>query len=110
MQVKEDKRCEADQGHGRIRAENEDAVPLLNFFSIFRVWYFQASFKHPLSVMNLFKQYPNHTKSQNYFKKFKEVENGEGMKNVRISHILHSLSNFLVFLEFDIFVHHLNTH
>ena len=38
------------------------------------------------------------------------MENGEGAKNVRTPHILCSLSNFLVFLEFDIFAHDLNTH
>ena len=48
-------------------------------------------------------------KSQNYFKKIKEMENREGTKNVRIPHILLTLVNFLVFLDFDFFRYYLNT-
>ena len=32
-----------------------------------------------------------------------QVENEVGTKNVRIPHILHTLSNFIGFLEFDFF-------
>ena len=35
------------------------------------------------------------------FKNFKQVENWESTKNVRIPHILRSLLNFLVFLDLD---------
>ena len=42
-------------------------------------------------------------------KKSKEVENGDGTKNVRILYILRTLLNFLVFLDFDFFGNHLNT-
>ena len=39
----------------------------------------------------------------------KEVANGEDTKNVRISHILRTFSNFEVFLKYDFSRHHLNT-
>ena len=39
----------------------------------------------------------------------KEEENWEGMKNVRIPHILRTLVNFLVFLHFDFSEYHLTT-
>ena len=44
-----------------------------------------------------------------FFKNFKQVENWEGAKNVRIPHILRTLPNFLVFLKYDFSGHHLNT-
>ena len=59
--------------------------------------------------MNLFKQYANHMKSPKICKKFKEVENEEGTKNVSISHILHNLSNIEVFLKYAFFGNHLKT-
>ena len=40
------------------------------------------------------------------FEKFKELEYGEGTKNVRIPHILRILSNFLVFLDLDFSENH----
>ena len=43
------------------------------------------------------------------FKNSKEVENWEGTKNVRILHILCTLSNFLVFLHLDFSGTHSNT-
>ena len=48
-------------------------------------------------------------KSQMFFKKLKEVENGKGTKNVRIHHILRTLVNFLVFLDIDFYKNHLKT-
>ena len=49
-------------------------------------------------------------KSQKIFKKFKKVGNGEGTKNVRIPHILRTIINFLVFLDFDLFENYLGFH
>ena len=49
---------------------------LSNFFSIFGVLYFRASFEHLLSVMNLFKQYQSHMKSQKNFKTSKKWRMG----------------------------------
>ena len=43
------------------------------------------------------------------FKKSKEVENREGTNNVRNLHILRTVVNFLVFLDFDFSVFHLTT-
>ena len=43
------------------------------------------------------------------FKRFKEVKKLEGTKNVRIPHILRTLPNFLVFLDFYFFGDHLTT-
>ena len=71
------------------------------FFSIFGFGLFQKSFHHLPSVMNLFKQHPNHMISQKNFKKSKEVENCEGTNNLRIPHILRTLLNFLVFLDIN---------
>ena len=68
-------------------------VPFL-ILSIFGVWFFRASFEHPLIVVNSFKLYRNHTKSQNYFKTSKKWKMSQGMKNGTISHILRTLSNF----------------
>ena len=46
-------------------------------------------------------------KSPKICKKFKEVENEEGTKNVSISHILRNLSNIEVFLKYAFFGNHL---
>ena len=48
-------------------------------------------------------------KSPKICKKFKEVENEEGMKNVSISHILRNLSNVEVFLKYAFSGNHLKT-
>ena len=80
-----------------------------NFYVFLVFVFFRTSFEHPLSIMNLLKEYQIHMNSFFLFNII-EVENGEGAKNVRTPHILHTLSNFLVFLEFDIFAHNLNTH
>ena len=60
-------------------------------------------------AMNLFKQYPSHMKCQKIFEKFKEMENGKGMKSVKSPHILRTLASYLVFLDFYFFGQHLNT-
>ena len=60
-------------------------------------------------AMNLFKQYPSHMKCQKNFEKFKEMENGKGTKNVKNPHILRTLANYLIFLDFYFFGQHLNT-
>ena len=44
--------------------------------------------------------------SQKNLKNSKEVENMEGTNNVRIPHILRTLVNFLVFLDFDFSENH----
>ena len=67
---------------------------LVNFLKKFRFGFFGMSVDHVLSVTNLLKQHPSHMKSQFFFSSIKEVENGEGTKNVRIPHILRTISNF----------------
>ena len=79
------------------------------FFRIFGFGFFRKSFDRLRSVTNLFKKHPNHMMSQKNFKNSKEVENWEGTKNVRISHILRTLVNFLVFFDFDFFGYHFTT-
>ena len=46
---------------------------------------------------------------QKNFKKPKEMEIWEGTKNVRIPHILRTLVNFLVFLDFNFSGYHSTT-
>ena len=48
-------------------------------------------------------------KSPKICKKFKEVENEEGTKNVSIFHILRNLSNVEVFLKYAFSGNHLKT-
>ena len=71
-------------------------IPFL-IFKYFGVWLFQAPFEHPLSIMNLFKQYLSHMKSQKIFKTSKKWTMG------RIWRMWGFLTFFVPFLIFKYF-------
>ena len=60
-------------GYNECEGSSHTLANSLVFFSIFGFWFFQTSIEHPLSVMNLYKQYPNHMRFLNTFQDISEV-------------------------------------
>ena len=55
-------------GDSRRYKECEDCWTIANIFSTFRFWFLRALTQHPLSIMNLFKQFFSHMSSQKILK------------------------------------------
>ena len=64
---------EMENGKGTKNVRNHRILRTLGNFLVFLDFdFFQESFEHPLSIMNLFKQYSRHMMSQNILKSSKK--------------------------------------
>ena len=77
------------EGYEECEESSHSSYPF-EFFSIFGFGFFRKSFDHLLSVMNLFKQYPNHMKFQKILKYQRSGEMGGYEEYVDSSHSLYS--------------------
>ena len=90
---------EVENGEGMKSIRIPHILCILDKFSVFLKYdFFRAPFEHPLSVMNSFKKYLSHMKSQKNFKTLKK------WRMRRVQRMWGFLTFFIPFLIFNYFL------